>query len=97
MGNFRSGSPTTSLLAFNMVCSLVASFGWPLVASDAPNAFLQGDPPERLLVLKPPTPLPDENLRGKLLVAKSGIYGARDLGSVYPASRTTAAPQGRKQ
>ena len=35
---------------------------------------------QRLLVLRPPHPLPDENLAGKLLIAKSGIYGTRDAG-----------------
>ena len=79
-GVFRSDSPTASLLAFNLVCSVAASKHWKLFAGDAPNAYLQGDPLQRLLVLRPPHPLPDENLQGKLLIAKSGIYGTRDAG-----------------
>ena len=80
LGTFRSDSPTASLLAFNLVCSTAASKKWKLYAGDAPNAYLQGDPFQRLLVLRPPHPLPDENLAGKLLIAKSGIYGTRDAG-----------------
>ena len=79
-GVFRSDSPTASLLAFNLVCSVAASMHWKLFAGDAPNAYLQGDPLQRLLVLRPPHPLPDESLQGKLLIAKSGIYGTRDAG-----------------
>lgn len=65
LGTFRSVSPTASLLSFDLVCSMAASRKWKLVAGVAPNAFLQGDPLQRLLVLKLPTQPPDENLRSK--------------------------------
>ena len=80
IGDFRSDSPTASLLAFNLLCSIAASKKWTLAAGDAPNAYLQGGPLQRLLVLMPPKPLPDPALEGKYLVAKSGIYGTRDAG-----------------
>ena len=38
VGNFRSGSPTASLLAFNLLCSIAATKQWPIAAGDAPNA-----------------------------------------------------------
>ena len=69
IGDFRCDSPTASLLAFNLLCSIAASKKWTLVAGDAPNAYLQGDPLQRLLVLMPPKPSPDPALKGKYLVA----------------------------
>jgi hypothetical protein len=80
IGDFRSDSPTASLLAFNLLCSIAASKRWSMLAGYSPNAYLQGDPLERLLVLLPPSPLPDPSLKGKYLVAKSGSCGTRHAG-----------------
>ncbi len=80
VGNFRSDSPTASLLAFNSVCLVAASKKWKMFAGDAPNAYLQGDPLQRLLVLRPPSPLPDDTFADKLLIVKNGIYVTKDAG-----------------
>ena len=76
----RSDSPTASLLAFNLICSISVLQGWPLVACDASTAYLQSKGISRLLILRPPRPPPPGILPTDLLRAKGSIYGTRDAG-----------------
>ena len=76
----RSDSPTASLLGFMLVCTLAALFRWTLQAWDATAAYLQSDGIQRLLILRPPRPLPPGYPEGMLLRAKGTIYGTRDAG-----------------
>ena len=78
--SFRCDSPTASLLFFNLLCSMATTYGWQVKAADAARAYLQSDGIKRLLILRPPWPLPDPSLRGYLLRAKGTIYGTKDAG-----------------
>ena len=60
----RSDSPTASLLGFMLVCTIAALFRWTLQAWDATAAYLQSDGIQRLLILRPPRPLPPGLLGG---------------------------------
>ena len=51
-------SPTASLLSFNIVCVLAVLRGWMIWACDASTAYLQSQGISRLLILRPPRPLP---------------------------------------
>ena len=56
--DIRSHSPTASLLAFNVVASVAAMNAWPVRKADATNAYLQSGKITRLLLLRPPDPVP---------------------------------------
>jgi len=56
--NIRSDSPTCSLLAFNLVCTLAALFCWVIAAFDASTANLQSSGINRLLIPRCPRPPP---------------------------------------
>ena len=76
----RADAPTASVLAVNLLCSVAASSKWKIEMADASNAYLQSDGISRLLILRPPDPLPDPALAGMYLRAKGTIYGTRDAG-----------------
>ena len=76
----RTDSPTSSLLVFHLICSTAARKHWLLVKLDATSAYLQGDDVDRMLVLRPPSPLPPGVLPGSLFVCHGAIYGTKDAG-----------------
>ena len=59
---------------------MAVTYDWQIKAADAASAYLQSDGIKRLLILRPPWPLPDPSLRGYLLRAKGTIYGTKDAG-----------------
>ena len=81
--NIRSDSPTASLEAFHVLCSIASSFGWKITKADASNAYLQAGGIERVLILRPPAPLPPGVDQLDLLRAKGSIYGTRDAGRAF--------------
>ena len=76
----RSDSPTASLLAFNLVCSVAVMMGWLVRAYDASTAYLQAKGIARLLILRPPRPPPPGISIHDLFRAKGSIYGTKDAG-----------------
>ena len=76
----RSDSPTASLLAFNLVCSVAVMMGWLVRAYDASTAYLQAKSIARLLILRPPRPPPPGISVHDLFRAKGSIYGTKDAG-----------------
>ena len=79
----RSDSPAASLEAFHVLCSIASSFGWKITKADASNAYLQAGGIERVLILRPPAPLPPGVDQLDLLRAKGSIYGTRDAGRAF--------------
>ena len=76
----RSDSPTASLLAFNLVCTVAVLQRWILVACDASTAYLQSQGIDRLLILRAPRPPPPGVSQHALFRAKGSIYGTKDAG-----------------
>ncbi|CAE7726450.1 unnamed protein product, partial [Symbiodinium necroappetens] len=76
----RSDSPTASLLAFNLVCTVAVLQRWILVACDASTAYLQSQGIDRLLILRAPRPPPPGVAQHALFRAKGSIYGTKDAG-----------------
>ena len=76
----RSDSPTASLLAFNLVCSVATMQKWIILSCDASTAYLQSQGISRLLILRPPRPPPPGVSLTDLLRAKGSIYGTKDAG-----------------
>ena len=76
----RSDSPTASLLAFNLVCSVAVMMGWLVRAYDASTAYLQAKGIARLWILRPPRPPPPGISIHDLFRAKGSIYGTKDAG-----------------
>eukprot|EP00959_Pyramimonas_sp_CCMP1952_P365802 7660861-Pyramimonas_sp.AAC.1 len=74
----RTDSPASSLLVFHLICSTAARKHWPLCKHDATSAYLQGDDVDRMLVLRPPFPLPPGVAAGSLFICRGAIYGAKD-------------------
>ena len=78
--NIRSASPTCSLLAFNLVCTLAPLFPWVIFALDASTAYLQSSGIARLLILHCPRPPPPGVHPMTLFRARGSIYGTNDAG-----------------
>ncbi|CAE7745994.1 RE1 [Symbiodinium sp. KB8] len=81
--NIRSDSPTASLLAFNLVCSVAMLKGWVITACDASTAYLQSQGISRLLLLRPPRPPPPGVSPHALFRARGSIYGTKDAGRAW--------------
>ena len=79
----RTDSPTSSLLVFHLICSTAARKHWPLTKLDATSAYLQGDDVDRMLVLRPPSPLPPGVEQGSLFICHGAIYGTKDAGGKW--------------
>lgn len=75
----RPDSPTASLPAFNLVCSIAVMFQWFVSACDASTAYLQSQGISRLL-LRTPRPPPPGISPYDLLRARGAIYGTNDAG-----------------
>ncbi|CAE7802548.1 RE1 [Symbiodinium sp. CCMP2592] len=74
----RTDSPTCSALMLNFALATCAGKRWRLRGGDITASFLQGEPMERFLILRPPPGgLPDVP-EGSLLVAKKPVYGTKD-------------------
>ena len=78
--NIRSDSPTCSLLAFNLVCTIATIMQWIIGAYDASTAYLQSSGISRLLILRAPQPPPPGVQPGTLFRARGSIYGTKDAG-----------------
>ena len=78
--NIRSDSPTCSLLAFNLVCTLAALFCWVIAAFDASTANLQSSGINRLLIPRCPRPPPPGVHLMTLFRARGSIHGTKDAG-----------------
>ena len=78
--NIRSDSPTCSLLAFNLVCTLAALFCWVIAAFDASTANLQSSGINRLLIPRCPRPPPPGVHPMTLFRARGSIHGTKDAG-----------------
>ena len=78
--NIRSDSPTASLLAFNLICSIAVMKQWVITSCDASTAYLQSQGISRLLLLRPPRPPPPRVSLRDLFRALGSIYGAKDAG-----------------
>ena len=72
--NFRTDSPTCSRESVRILLSTLASNKWELSSIDITRAFLQGEPIERTVYLKPP---PEANT-DKLWRLKKCLYGLAD-------------------
>ena len=72
--NFRTDSPTCSRESVRILFSLLASNNWQLSAIDITRAFLQGEPIEREVFVKPP---PEANTN-KLWRLLKCVYGLAD-------------------
>ena len=71
----RSDSPTCSKDTIRIVLSIAAAKNWPIKAIDIKTAFLQSNPIQREVLLKPPT---EANAPNKLWKLRTCIYGLHD-------------------
>ena len=81
--SIRTDSPTASLLAFNLICSVAVLHDWAVWACDASTAYLQSSGISWLLILRPPRPPrppPPGVSPMDLFRAKGSIYGTKDAG-----------------
>ena len=103
----RSDSPTASLLAFNLICSIAVMKQWVITSCDASTAYLQSQGISRLLLLRPPRPppmAPAEATSRRYLPLEAGIafkdgrrVGAADLGSPNRKQRRCTMHQPQEQ
>jgi hypothetical protein len=78
----RTDSPTADLEALNLLMSWAASSRLRLKGGDISNAYFQGKPLDRLLLLRPPPGgLQDPDVDADtMIVARVPIYGTKDAG-----------------
>ena len=50
----RTDSPTCDVEGLNFILTVAASMGWKIKSADVRNAYFQGEPQDRLVLLKPP-------------------------------------------
>ena len=81
----RTDSPTCDVDGLNLILALAASRGSVVRSADVRNAYFQGKPLERTLLLRPPKGgLPGEgDLSDAAILAKVPIYGTRDAGRMF--------------
>ena len=75
----QTDSPTCSREAIRMLIATASSNNWCFHTVDAKSAYLQGDPIQRLLFLRPP---PEFNI-GKLWKLKKTVYGLADAARAW--------------
>ena len=73
----RTDSPTCSQLMLSTVLTMAACRDVDLWAGDISAAFLQGSAMDRILVLKMPKGLPEED-QGEYYVVSTTVYGTKD-------------------
>ena len=73
--NLRKDSPTCSKYALRSVIMTAASYNWELGSIDFASAFLQGNPIDRVVFIKPP---PDICNPDRVWLLKRCIYGLND-------------------
>ena len=77
----RSDSPTCDVEGLNLVCSFAACEKLRIKCSDLRNAYFNGEPLGRLLLLWPPKGgLPGEGHDRCALASNLPVYGAGDVG-----------------
>ena len=82
----RTDSPTAEIEAHHLLFSFAASEKLTIKTADISNAYFQGEPLDRLLLLKPPnTGVPDpEYADGEtMMLARVPIYGTKDAGRKF--------------
>ena len=82
--DIRADSPTAEQEGVALICSWAVSLGLRLKAADITNAYFQGKPLERLLILrvpKHPKGVPDPEIqRAGFMIARVPVYGTTDAG-----------------
>ena len=82
--DIRADSPTAEQEGIALICSWAVSLGLRLKAADITNAYFQGKPLERLLILrvpKHPKGVPDPEIqRAGFMIARVPVYGTTDAG-----------------
>ena len=82
--DIRADSPTAEQEGIALLCSWAVSLGLRLKAADITNAYFQGKPLERLLILrvpKHPEGVPDPEIqRAGFMIARVPVYGTTDAG-----------------
>lgn len=78
----RTDSPTCESKGLNLILSWTACSKNKLKSADISNAYFQGQPLDRLLLLKPPSGgLPGEgDIHDAAILARVPIYGTKDAG-----------------
>ena len=77
--SFRTDSPTCSKESIRLAICLATTNGWPINSVDVKSAYLQGDPINREIFLRPP---PDYN-DGKLWRLNKTVYGLCDAARAW--------------
>ena len=93
----RADSPTCDVEGLNLVCSMAASDSLRIRCSDLKNAYFNGEPLDRVLLLGPPRGgLPGEDTSEKYAIASNlPVYGTGDAGRrFYKAFRAEAIKSG---
>ena len=78
--NLRTDSPTCMKDSLRLMLAVAASNSWSLNSIDIKAAFLQGNPIERELFLRPPK---EANQSGKLWRLKKAVYGLSDASRIW--------------
>ncbi|CAE7255946.1 RE2 [Symbiodinium natans] len=82
--DIRADSPTAEPEALAFICSWASSLGLRIKAADITNAYFQGKPLERLLILKAPSNpkgVPDKEIQESgYMIARVPVYGTTDAG-----------------
>ena len=69
-------SPTVDKDDIRILAAVAVGMKWKIKCADVSSAFLQGEPLERTVLLKPPPELTEA--KGKLLRLKTALYGLSD-------------------
>ena len=76
----RRDSPTCTKDSLRIIMSVVASYNWECNAIDIKSAFLQGDPIEREVFVRPPKEFLQ---RGTIWKLRKNIYGLNDASRAW--------------
>lgn len=76
----RKDSPTIGKSTFRLTLAIIASNKWDVNSMDIQAAYLQGEPVDREVLLKPPPEAENPNMLWKL---KKSVYGLGDGGRMW--------------
>ena len=74
-GDFPTDSPTVQKHSIRLLLALAVKYGWDISTTDITSAFLQGNPLDRDVYIKPPK---EANQPGKLYKLNKCLYGLKD-------------------
>ena len=80
MDNIQTDSPTVRKSSLRILFALAVQYGWKIKTADVTSAFLQSNPLEREVYVRPPADIHVEGTLWKLRVA---VYGLGEAGKYW--------------